>query len=168
MQFLLKIGNPFAKIANFLPFFPVTPKNLRYVVLNQLSEAEIRFHSPLSQPRFASEINQKSRIMKKMLLILVLVLICSQMAGQTKKSSCFLTNTTSIDQSKRSIKNLSLKSYLVARKEYKKSSNETFSPNFSVDLLDGKGIHLFTTPKIGPIPTVNVGARINAGIKITI
>ena len=106
--------------------------------------------------------------MKKMLLILVQILICSQMVGQTKKISSFLTNTSSVNQSNRGIKNLSLKSYLVARKEYKKSSKETFTPNFSVDLLDGKGIHLFTTPKMGPIPTVNVGARINAGIKITI
>lgn len=90
------------------------------------------------------------------------------MIGQSKKNSSLLTNNTSPSQLKGSIKNLSLKSYLIARKEYKKSSKETFTPKFSIDLLDGKGIHLFTTPKMGPIPTVNVGARINARIKITI
>ena len=90
------------------------------------------------------------------------------MIGQTKKNTSFLTNDTSSSHLKGSIKNLSLKSYLIARKEYKKSSQETFTPKFSIDLLDGSGIHLFTTPKMGPIPTVNVGARITAGIKISI
>ena len=74
------------------------------------------------------------------------------MIGQTKKNACFLTNNSSFNQSNRSIKSLSLKSYLVTRKEYKKSSKETFTPKLSIDLLDGSGIHLFTTPKIGPIP----------------
>lgn len=46
--------------------------------------------------------------------------------------------------------------------------NRTFAPKLSVDLLDGKGIHLFSITEMGPIPTMNVGARINAGIKITI
>ena len=50
------------------------------------------------------------------------------MVGQTNKNTCFLSNTTSIDQSNRNIKSLSLKSYLIARKEYKKSSQETFTP----------------------------------------
>ena len=89
------------------------------------------------------------------------------MAGQTKNNTCFLTNTL-INESKGSIKNLSLKSYLIARKEYKKSSSEKYTPKISLDLLDGSGIYLFTSPKMGPIPAINVGARINAGIKITI
>ena len=103
-----------------------------------------------------------------MLLILVQILICSQMIGQTKKTASILSAASCGNHSNKSIRNLSLKSYLIARKEFKKSSKEVFTPNFSVDLLDGSGIHLFTTPKMGSIPTVNVGARINAGIKISI
>ena len=90
------------------------------------------------------------------------------MTGQTKKNACFLTNTASVNQCNKSIKNLSLKSYLIVRKEYKKSSQETFTPKFSIDLLDGKGIHLFSNSEMGPIPSMSVGARLYAGIKITI
>jgi hypothetical protein len=46
--------------------------------------------------------------------------------------------------------------------------NRTFAPKLSVDLLVGKGIHLFTISHLNPIPTINVGARINAGIVITL
>lgn len=90
------------------------------------------------------------------------------MIGQTKSRLSFLSNATYGIKSKTEIKSLSLKSYLIALKEYKKSSQEKYIPNFSVDLLDGKGIHLFNVPEIGPIPSMNVGARINAGIKITL
>lgn len=90
------------------------------------------------------------------------------MIGQTKSKSSFLTNPTSLSQSKSEIKSLSLKSYLIARKEYKKSATAKYTPNFSLDLLDGSGIHLFSVSKMGPIPSMNVGARIKAGITITI
>lgn len=90
------------------------------------------------------------------------------MIGQTESKSSCLTNTTSITESKNKIKNLSLKNYLIARKEYKKTSNDKYTPNFSVDLLDGSGIHLFSVSKMGVIPAMNIGARIKAGITITI
>ncbi len=90
------------------------------------------------------------------------------MIGQTKEQSTFLKNSTSVSQSKHGIKNLSLKSYLMARKEYKKSSTARYTPNFSLDLLDGKGIHLFNISEMGPIPSMSIGARIKAGITITI
>lgn len=47
-------------------------------------------------------------------------------------------------------------------------SNRTFAPKLSVDLLDGKGIHLFSISEINALPAINVGARINAGIIITL
>lgn len=103
-----------------------------------------------------------------MLLILAQVLIFSQLIGQTKSKPAFLTNPTSAIDSKKQIKGLSLKSYLIARKEYKKSSRDRYTPNFSLDLLDGSGIHLFSISKMGPIPSMNVGARIKAGITIII
>lgn len=90
------------------------------------------------------------------------------MKGQTKEQSTFLKNSTSFSQSKHGIKSLSLKSYLMARKEYKKSSTNRYTPNFSVDLLEGKGIHLFNISEMGPIPSMRIGARIKAGITITI
>ena len=90
------------------------------------------------------------------------------MTGQTKANPTFLTNFTSLNQSNIGIRSLSLKSYLIARKEYKKSSTGRYTPNFSVDLLDGKGIHLFSVSKMGPIPSMIIGARIKAGITITI
>jgi hypothetical protein len=46
--------------------------------------------------------------------------------------------------------------------------NTPFQPELSVDLLDGSGIHLFTISDIDLIPTIRVGARIKAGLKITI
>lgn len=46
--------------------------------------------------------------------------------------------------------------------------NKTFAPKLSVDLLDNKGIHLFTITDLDPIPTISVGARINAGLIITL
>lgn len=106
--------------------------------------------------------------MKKMILILIQILICYQMAGQTKSKPAFLSNAVSRIQSKSEIKSLSLKSYLSARKEYKKGSADRYTPKFSMDLLDGKGIHLFNIPEMGPMPSMNVGVRINAGIKIII
>lgn len=65
-------------------------------------------------------------------------------------------------------KTLSLKSYLIARHEYKKTSKDKYFPSFSLDLLDGKGIHLFSISNLEPIPKINIGARITAGIKISI
>jgi hypothetical protein len=44
----------------------------------------------------------------------------------------------------------------------------SFKPELSVDLLDGDGIHLFTISNLDFIPTIKVGARIKAGILITI
>lgn len=41
-------------------------------------------------------------------------------------------------------------------------------PKFSVDLLDGAGIHLFTISNHDFIPSMRVGARIKAGFIITI
>lgn len=90
------------------------------------------------------------------------------MLGQTKPQPAFIKHFPSVNQAKGGIKALSLKSYLMARKEYKKSTSEKYRPKFSFDLLDGKGIHLFSTSKMGPIPAMNIGARVNAGIKITI
>ena len=106
--------------------------------------------------------------MKKMILILVQILICSYVLGQAKIKPAFLTNAIAVNQSESGIRSLSLKSYLIARKEYKKQSRERLTPNFSFDLLDGSGIHLFSISKMGPIPSMNVGTRIKAGIKITI
>ena len=92
--------------------------------------------------------------------------------GQTAKKLSFSVsyneNKPSYAKENRLNKTLSLKSYLVARHEYKKSSKETFSPKFSVDLLDGKGIHIFSISHMGLIPNMNIGARITAGIKISI
>lgn len=88
------------------------------------------------------------------------------MLGQTKAKPAFIRHFSSVNQAKDGIKTLSLKSYLVARKEYKKTTSEKYIPKFSFDLLDGKGIHLFSTSKMGPIPSMNIGARVNAGIKI--
>ena len=51
---------------------------------------------------------------------------------------------------------------------FKSISNRTFSPQFSVDLLSNKGIHLFNTPQIESLPSINVGARIHAGIIINL
>lgn len=90
------------------------------------------------------------------------------MTGQTEVKPALLKNPATLLQSKNEIKSLSLKSYLIARKEYKKSSTAKYTPNFSLDLLDGSGIHLFSISKMGPIPSMNVGARIKAGITITI
>lgn len=106
--------------------------------------------------------------MKKALLILVQVLIFSQLIGQTKSETSFLNNSTSLSESKSKIKSLSLKNYLTERKEYKKSSADKYTPKFSLDLLDGSGIRLFSISKMGPIPSMNVGARIKAGITIII
>lgn len=106
--------------------------------------------------------------MKKAILILIQVLIFSQLIGQTKSKPGFLNHSTSINESKCKIKSLSLKNYLVDRKEYKKSSADKYTPKFSLDLLDGSGIHLFSISKMGPIPSMNVGARIKAGISISI
>lgn len=106
--------------------------------------------------------------MKKMLLILAQVLIFSQLIGQIKSKPAFLTNQASTSDSKKQINGLSLKSYLIARKEYKKSSTNRYTPKFSLDLLDGSGIRLFSISKMGPIPSMNVGARIKAGITISI
>jgi len=46
--------------------------------------------------------------------------------------------------------------------------NKSFQPELSVDLLDGSGIHLFTISDVDFIPTIRVGARIKAGLRITI
>lgn len=92
--------------------------------------------------------------------------------GQTQTKHSFSIsyneNKSSYTKENKLFKTLSLKNYLIARHEYKKSSKETFTPKFSVDLLDGKGIHLFSISNMGIIPNVNVGARITAGIKISI
>lgn len=110
--------------------------------------------------------------MKKLLFILLIITSFSKVMGQTINTSSFSTsyneNKPSYTNENKLLKTLSLKSYLVARHEYKKSSKDTFSPKFSVDLLDGKGIHLFSISNMGIIPNVNVGARITAGIKISI
>ena len=44
----------------------------------------------------------------------------------------------------------------------------TFAPKISLDLLDGKGIHLFTISEIQALPVINVGAHFNAGIIMTL
>lgn len=44
----------------------------------------------------------------------------------------------------------------------------SINPKLSIDLLDGSGIYLFTISNIDFIPTIKVGARIKAGIIITI
>ena len=51
---------------------------------------------------------------------------------------------------------------------FKSISKRTFAPQFSVDLLSNKGIHLFNTPQIESLPSINVGARIHAGIIINL
>ena len=51
---------------------------------------------------------------------------------------------------------------------FKSITNKTFAPEVSVDLLSNKGIHLFTISNIPSIPTINVGARIHAGIIINL
>ena len=110
--------------------------------------------------------------MKKLLFILLIITSFSKVMGQTQKNDSFSVsynkNTPSNTKENKLFKTLSLKNYLVARNEYQKSSKETIAPKFSVDLLDGKGIHLFSISNMGIIPNVNVGARITAGIKISI
>lgn len=115
---------------------------------------------------------QMLSIMKKVLFILILLVSFSQLRGQTKASRSFLMNYNrnipSYIKANRLDRNLSLKSYLVARHEYKQISTNKYTPNLSVDLLDGKGIHLFSISNMGLIPKMNIGARITAGIKISI
>jgi hypothetical protein len=41
-------------------------------------------------------------------------------------------------------------------------------PEASVDLYDGKGIHLFSVSGISMLPPISVGARFNAGLIITL
>ncbi len=66
------------------------------------------------------------------------------------------------------IKSMSLKNWLLAKDEFKKTSTERFTPKFSMSLLKENGIHLFSISKMGPLPSMNIGTRINAGIKITL
>jgi hypothetical protein len=47
-------------------------------------------------------------------------------------------------------------------------SNQLFKPEFSVDLLNDSGIRLFTISDVDFIPTIRVGARIKAGLTITL
>ena len=43
-----------------------------------------------------------------------------------------------------------------------------YNPSFSLDVMDGKGIYLFTISKISSIPTIRVGVDVNIGLTITL
>ncbi|OFY83147.1 MAG: hypothetical protein A3F72_09055 [Bacteroidetes bacterium RIFCSPLOWO2_12_FULL_35_15] len=57
----------------------------------------------------------------------------------------------------------SLKARFENHKKFKK-----YNPTFSVDVLDGKGIHLFTISNISSIPTIRVRVDINIGLTISL
>ncbi|CAN5334853.1 hypothetical protein BH10BAC1_BH10BAC1_11140 [soil metagenome] len=110
--------------------------------------------------------------MKQVFFFLIFLASISQMKAQTSAKASFLMNVRNNQPSYIKVNKeghkISLKAYLTARHEYKQISKEKYSPKFSVDLLDGKGIHLFSISNIGIIPKMNVGARVTAGIKISL
>lgn len=57
----------------------------------------------------------------------------------------------------------SLKARFENHKKFKK-----YNPTFSVDVLEGKGIHLFTISNISSIPTIRVGVDVNIGLTISL
>lgn len=57
----------------------------------------------------------------------------------------------------------SLKARFENHKKIKK-----YNPYFSLDVLDGKGIHLFTISNISSIPTIKVGVDVNVGLIISL
>jgi hypothetical protein len=106
--------------------------------------------------------------MKKNILLLLIILTSGTLSAQSGKKS-ILTKRTDRTESFQSVKAV-FKSF---KKGNKNSSlqlfqNRALRPKMSVDLLDGKGIHLITTYKMGPIPAFSLGARFNASIIITI
>jgi hypothetical protein len=104
--------------------------------------------------------------MKKIISILILINIMASLNAQNNHPVNFLSFHKGIKKER--LMNLHVKKHERSKKSESTFFDRSLKPRFSVDLLDGTGIHLFTISNIDFIPTINVGARIKAGIIITI
>lgn len=113
------------------------------------------------------KINQSMKKPNNLLIILFLLLFVIKSNGQNLGSLKRITTST------KTINVLNMKLFkmgMVQREktETAKPHKRMFRPKFSVDLLNNKGIHLFTISDVDFLPTIKVGARVKAGISITI
>lgn len=110
--------------------------------------------------------------MKKLIALQILLLVTTSLLAQKKVNCSIFENVSKKIENKMhsntELKNISLRTMRMSQNQSKKESAEKYTPTFSLDILDGSGLHLFTTPNLGPIPSFKVGAKINAGIKISI
>lgn len=106
--------------------------------------------------------------MKKAILIALSLICFCQAYSQNGVRRISITNSRINSIAQKGMNSLSLKNYLIAKKEFKKTSKDMYKTSFSMDLLDGKGIHLITLSKFGPIPSMNIGTQVTASLKIII
>jgi hypothetical protein len=105
--------------------------------------------------------------MKKSILILIIILTTGILKAQSNRK-CLFANKKEYSRS------LNIKRMVTSFRQKRTDSSfsffhgNMFRPKFSVDILDGSGIHIMNTPEIGPVPSMSVGARFKAGLVITI
>lgn len=105
--------------------------------------------------------------MKKLILLLIISAKSFAAVAEVTETPCMLTNKqVKSNCTNKNFKNLSLKNWFTSSKEFKKTSTERIVPKFSMGLTTKDGIHLFNTPEVGPIPSLEIGTKIKAGIKI--
>lgn len=110
--------------------------------------------------------------MKKILILLLVIFTAASLKAQGSFSE--KRNISFLKAEKKDERTFTIKRFKnTLIKNIKKPAafhflNRAFRPKVSVDLLEGSGIHLFTISDIGPLPTLNIGARFKAGIIITI
>ncbi len=61
---------------------------------------------------------------------------------------------------------INLKSLKAHFENYK--TTKKYNPSCSVNVLNGKGIYLFSFPSISSIPTIRVGVDVKVGLTITL
>lgn len=106
--------------------------------------------------------------MRNIILLFIILLFCSErLSAQNRKKTTFLKR-------ERTCQVISIKNFTSSLKKEKKTAAfqlfkcRSFQPKFSVELLEGKGIHLMSISDLGPLPDLSVGARFKAGFIITI
>lgn len=111
-------------------------------------------------------------VMKTKYYIQLIIAAILLFSVEIKAQSSFLkkdNNQVEFSKKERSEKrmgSINLNSLKARFENHKK--NKKYNPSFSVDVLNGKGIHLFTISNINSIPTIRVGVDVNIGLTITL
>lgn len=108
--------------------------------------------------------------MKKAALIITLIITGMISANNMQAQVSFnriKTKAVGISENKIN-ERLFFKGLRKEKRSTQAAPKRTFKPKLSADLLVGKGIYLFTIPDTDILPRMEIGARIKAGITITI